>query len=77
MEFIDTAYKAHDTRQNCFSLLSEKEVLPTIAKKISGRSRVMSLIVGVYNHEDVHKPLDVINKIKMVNQPCLWMQSYF
>ena len=70
---IDTSYKPRDTRHNCIPLLTENEVLPTIAKKISGRSRVMSVTESVYTQEDVQKPLDVINKIMMVNRICLWV----
>lgn len=63
MELIDAAHKPHDTRHTCISLLSEKEVSPTIIKKIVGHSGAMSLTERVYTHVNVQELLDAINKI--------------
>lgn len=63
MELINSDHKPHDTRHTCISLLSEKEVSPTLIKKIVGHSGAMSLTEKVYTHTNVRELLDAINKI--------------
>ncbi len=63
MELINSNHKPHDTRHTCISLLSEKEVSPTLIKKIVGHSGAMSLTEKVYTHTNVRELLDAINKI--------------
>lgn len=63
MELIDSTHKPHDTRHTCISMLTEKEVSPTIIKKIVGHSGAMSLTERVYTHVNVQELLDAINRI--------------
>ena len=63
MELIDTAHKPHDTRHTCISMLTEKEVSPTLIKKIVGHSGAMTLTERVYTHINVQELLGAINKI--------------
>ncbi len=63
MELIDAAHKPHDTRHTCISMLTEKEVSPTLIKKIVGHSGAMTLTERVYTHINVQELLGAINKI--------------
>ncbi|MBR7007726.1 MAG: tyrosine-type recombinase/integrase [Ruminococcus sp.] len=63
MELIDSTHKPHDTRHTCISMMTEKEVSPTLIKKIVGHSGAMSLTERVYTHVNVQELLDAINKI--------------
>lgn len=63
MKLIDCSHKPHDTRHTCISMLTEKEVSPTLIKKIVGHSGAMSLTEKVYTHVNVQELLDAINKI--------------
>ena len=63
MELIDSTHKPHDTRHTCVSMMTEKEVSPTLIKKIVGHSGAMSLTERVYTHVNVQELLDAINKI--------------
>lgn len=63
MELIDSTHKPHDTRHTCVSMLTEKEVSPTIIKKIIGHSGAMSLTERVYTHVNVQELLEAINRI--------------
>ena len=42
MELIGCSHKPHDTRHTCISMMTEKEVSPTLIKKIVGHSGAMS-----------------------------------
>lgn len=59
----DSTHKPHDTRHTCISMMTEKEVSPTLIKKIVGHSCAMSLTEKVYTHVNVQELLDAINKI--------------
>lgn len=63
MELVDLQHKPHDTRHTCVSMLTEKEVSPTLIKKIVGHSGAMSMTERVYTHVNVHELLEAINKI--------------
>lgn len=63
MELIGCSHKPHDTRHTCVSMLTAKEVSPTIIKKIIGHSGAMSLTERVYTHVNVKELLEAINKI--------------
>lgn len=63
MKLINCSHKPHDTRHTCISMLTEKEVSPTLIKKIVGHSGAMSLTEKVYTHVNVQELLDSINKI--------------
>jgi len=63
MELIGCSHKPHDTRHTCISMMTEKEVSPTLIKKIVGHSGAMSLTEKVYTHVNVQELLDAINKI--------------
>lgn len=63
MELIGCFHKPHDTRHTCISMMTEKEVSPTLIKKIVGHSGAMSLTEKVYTHVNVQELLDAINKI--------------
>ena len=63
MKLINCSHKPHDTRHTCISMLTEKEVSPTLIKKIVGHSGAMSLTEKVYTHVNVQELLDAINKI--------------
>ena len=63
MELIGCSHKPHDTRHTCISMLTEKEVSPTMIKKIVGHSGAMSLTERVYTHVNVQELLRAINKI--------------
>ena len=53
MELIGCSHKPHDTRHTCISMMTEKEVSPTLVKKIVGHSGAMSLTEKVYTHVNV------------------------
>ena len=53
MELIGCSHKPHDTRHTCISMMTEKEVSPTLIKKIVGHSGAMSLTEKVYTHVNV------------------------
>lgn len=63
MELINCSHKPHDTRHTCISMLTEKEVSPTMIKKIVGHSGAMSLTERVYTHVNVQELLRAINRI--------------
>lgn len=63
MELISCSHKPHDTRHTCISMLTEKEVSPTMIKKIVGHSGAMSLTERVYTHVNVQELLRAINRI--------------
>ncbi len=63
MELIGCSHKPHDTRHTCISMMTEKEVSPTLIKKIVGHSGAMSLTEKVYTHINVQELLKAINKI--------------
>ena len=63
MELIGCSHKPHDTRHTCISMLTEKEVSPTMIKKIVGHSGAMSLTERVYTHVNVQELIKAINKI--------------
>ena len=63
MELIGCSHKPHDTRHTCISMMTEKEVSPTLIKKIVGHSGAMSLTEKVYTHVNVQELLDGINRI--------------
>lgn len=63
MELIGSTHKPHDTRHTCISMMTEKEVSPTLIKKIVGHSGAMSLTKKVYTHVNVQELLEAINKI--------------
>ena len=63
MELIGSTHKPHDTRHTCISMMTEKEVSPTLIKKIVGHSGAMSLTEKVYTHVNVQELLDAINRI--------------
>ena len=63
MELIGSTHKPHDTRHTCVSMMTEKEVSPTLIKKIVGHSGAMSLTEKVYTHVNVQELLEAINKI--------------
>ncbi len=63
MELIGCSHKPHDTRHTCISMMTEKEVSPTLIKKIVGHSGAMSLTEKVYTHVNVQELLEAINKI--------------
>ena len=63
MELIGCNHKPHDTRHTCISMLTEKEVAPTLIKKIVGHKGAMSLTERVYTHVNVQELLGAINKI--------------
>ncbi len=63
MELIGCSHKPHDTRHTCISMLTAKEVSPTLIKKIVGHSGAMSLTEKVYTHLNVQELLEAINKI--------------
>lgn len=63
MELINSDHKPHDTRHTCISLLSEKEISPTLIKKIVGHSGAMSLTEKIYTHTNIQELLNAINKI--------------
>lgn len=63
IELIGCSHKPHDTRHTCISMMTEKEVSPTLIKKIVGHSGAMSLTEKVYTHVNVQELLEAINKI--------------
>lgn len=63
MELIKCKHKPHDTRHTCISMMTEKEVSPTLIKKIVGHSGAMSLTEKVYTHVNVKELLEAINRI--------------
>ena len=63
MELIGCSHKPHDTRHTCISMMTEKEVSPTLIKKIVGHSGAMSLTERVYTHVNVQELLEAINRI--------------
>ena len=63
MGLIGCSHKPHDTRHTCISTMTEKEVSPTLIKKIVGHSGAMSLTKKVYTHVNVQELLDAINRI--------------
>ena len=63
MELIGCSHKPHDTRHTCISMLTEKEVSPTMIKKIVGHSGAMSLTEKGYTHVNVYELLKAINRI--------------
>ncbi len=63
MEDLGLKHKPHDTRHTCISMLTEKNINPTIIKKIVGHGGAMSLTERVYTHLDVKELLEAINKI--------------
>lgn len=63
MELIGCSHKPHDTRHTCISMMTEKEVSPTLIKKIVGHSGAMSLTEKVYTHVNVQELLEAINRI--------------
>lgn len=63
MELIGCSHKPHDTRHTCISMMTEKEVSPTLIKKIVGHSGAMSLTEKVYTHVNVQELLETINRI--------------
>ena len=63
MELIGCSHKPHDTRHTCISMMTEKEVSPTLIKKIVGHSGAMSLTEKVYTHVNVQELLEAINMI--------------
>ena len=65
MELIGCSHKPHDTRHTCISMMTEKEVSPTLVKKIVGHSGAMSLTEKVYTHVNVQQLLEAINKIQV------------
>lgn len=64
MELIGCSHKPHDTRHTCISMMTEKEVSPTLIKKIVGHSGAMSLTEKVYTHVNVQELLEAINRIQ-------------
>ncbi len=63
MELIGCSHKPHDTCHTCVSMMTAKEVNPTLIKKIVGHSGAMSLTEKVYTHINVQELLKAINKI--------------
>ena len=63
IELIGCSHKPHDTRHTCISMMTEKEVSPTLIKKIVGHSGAMSLTEKVYTHVNVQELLEAINRI--------------
>ncbi len=63
MELIGCSHKPHDTRHTCISMMTAKEVSPTMIKKIVGHSGAMSLTEKVYTHVNIKELLEAINKI--------------
>lgn len=63
MELIGCAHKPHDTRHTCVSMMTAKEINPTLIKKIIGHSGAMSLTEKVYTHVNVKELIEAINKI--------------
>lgn len=63
MELIGCSHKPHDTRHTCVSMMTAKEVNPTLIKKIIGHSGAMSLTEKVYTHVNVKELLEAINRI--------------
>lgn len=63
MELIGCSHKPHDTRHTCVSMMTTKEVNPTLIKKIIGHSCAMSLAEKVYTHVNVKELLEAINRI--------------
>ena len=63
MELIECSHKPHDTRHTCVSMMTAKEINPTIIKKIIGHSGEMSLTEKVYTHVNVKELLEAINRI--------------
>lgn len=63
MELIRCSHKPHDTRHTCVSMMTAKEVNPTMIKKIIGHSGAMSLTEKVYTHVNVKELLEAINRI--------------
>lgn len=63
MELIGCSHKPHDTRHTCISMMTAKEVSPTLIKKIVGHSGAMSLTEKVYTHVNIKELLEAINKI--------------
>lgn len=63
MELIGCSHKPHDTCHTCISMMTEKEVSPTLIKKIVGHSGAMSLTEKVYTHVNVQELLEAINRI--------------
>ena len=62
-ELIGCSHKPHDTRHTCISMMTEKEVSPTLIKKIVGHSGAMSLTEKFYTRVNVQELLEAINKI--------------
>ena len=63
MELIGCSHKPHDTRHTCISMMTEKEVSPTLIEKVVGHSGAMSLTERVYTHINIQELLEAINKI--------------
>lgn len=53
----------HDTRHTTVSLLAEKNINPTIIKRIVGHAGAMSLTERVYTHFEIKELLDAIDQI--------------
>ena len=60
-------------------MMTEKEVSPTLIKKIVGHSGAMSLTEKVYTHVNVQELLEAINKIEGIKIPAegLSLSGYF
>lgn len=53
----------HDTRHTTISMLAEKNINPTIIKRIVGHAGAMSLTERVYTHFEVKELIDAIDAI--------------
>lgn len=64
MELIGCSHKPHDTSHTCISMMTEKEVSPTLIKKTVGHSSAMSLTENGYTHVNAQELFDAINKMR-------------
>lgn len=63
MSELNFSHLPHDTRHTTVSLLAEKNVNPTIIKRIVGHASAMSLTERVYTHFEIRELLEAIDQI--------------
>ena len=63
MEQLNMNYIIHETRHTCISMLTIKNVNPTIIKKIVGHKSIMNITERVYTHIEIDELLKAINTI--------------
>lgn len=63
MDELKMSHLPHDTRHTTISLMAEKNINPTIIKRIVGHAGAMSLTERVYTHFEIKELIDAIDQI--------------